>query len=93
MRGRRAPGRCWDCRWYAWRRCRACERWVCKAHRHGAGRWFRCEQCPYETIAEIMRAEHQQLRAEYRAQQARLARRAFIRRGGVVVSLVRMRPV
>ena len=83
-----APGRCWDCRWYAWRKCRVCGRWVCRKHRRGSGNWFRCDRCPYSEMAAVIRAHHQQLRAEHQAEEARAARRARVRRGGVELPLV-----
>lgn len=69
-----------------------CERWVCRSHRHGYGNWFRCERCPYSAMAEIIQAHHAQLRADYRAQQAALLKRAFVRRRGVVLPLVVIPP-
>lgn len=52
------------CGAWSWRRCRVCERWVCRGHRFGAGHWWRCYACPYELLAEVLRAEHDQAREE-----------------------------
>jgi hypothetical protein len=56
-----------SCRVRAFRRCRVCERWVCRGHRHGAGNWVRCYRCPAELLAEAWRAEREQLVEERRA--------------------------
>lgn len=62
-RDRTTAHRCRDCHWYAWRRCRVCEAWVCKGCRIGSGHWNRCTRCPYEGLAEVLRAHHEQDRA------------------------------
>lgn len=44
------------CSW-AWRRCRACDRWVCRGCRHGAGHWVRCHKCPLEHFVPVLAAQ------------------------------------
>lgn len=48
----------------SWRRCRVCERWVCRDHRKGAGHWFRCLVCPAEAFWEVFRVWRRQEREE-----------------------------
>ncbi|MGZ3461203.1 MAG: hypothetical protein ACXU86_22165, partial [Archangium sp.] len=59
-----------NCGGNASRRCRVCSRWVCKAHRFGAGQWFHCYECPPEALAEVLRAWREQEREEKAAARA-----------------------
>jgi hypothetical protein len=66
-----APCRLDGCGVHSWRACRLCERPVCRAHRFGAGNWFRCYECPAEGLREARRLWEGQAREERRAELAR----------------------
>lgn len=65
---------CRVCYQPAWRACRVCGWWVCRNHRHGYGNWWRCERCPAAELVALMRAEHDELRAEAAAAREARAR-------------------
>ena len=52
IRQRPLPNRCElrPCEAVAYRRCRLCRRWACRAHRTGAGQWWACLECPAEQL-------------------------------------------
>ena len=64
------------CRSPTWRRCRVCERWVCPAHRFGAGWWVRCYECPAAELRQAREAWEEQVREERAAEMAQEAAQA-----------------
>ena len=51
--GHRCESRSESCSSWSWRSCRVCHLWVCRDHRLGHGRWFRCNRCPAELLEEV----------------------------------------